>query len=391
MRKKDQAVIYILYFLVNMIYGALKRSFGVVIPSLSRALGVSPAVTGSLYSIVLWSRIPSVFICSIFSDKNPRMVMFIGSLLFFLGGAGMIFPDSLTYWWVASMMILMGVGLFMAGYSSKVVIVKANQMGRTIDMIPGAMAKNFAVLYMGTIALIVLKKFGVGQVFFLLGLSGIITVIIYIWYSLKLNLDLKSSWKPSFNEIVRYKGIWKIIQFMIIFEGVLVGIFSIYMYQLRNFLVGYNRPQMITIFIITVALPALISRPVWGIFTKIYGARWGLISGMLINFLGLLIFVIHPIIGIIILSVGSGAGTVSFMPYLADRWGRKKTAEVFGVICIPYMMVASVFPWLVAWMYQNWGCLKLCLILTLLCILSIGLMAEKNIKYIDRRSGKREI
>ena len=142
------------------------------------------------------------------------------------------------------------------------------------------------------------------------------------------------------------------------------------------------------VLIFSSAIPALISRPFWAWLPSRDGAKFGLHFGMFFLLIGIISVFYNLIYGVGIISFASGAGTICYMPYLADRWGRKRLSEIFGVVSIPYMCLSGLFPIAVGFIFQNYGKNVMLYCLIGVALLSIICFIESNIEYKELRNGR---
>lgn len=386
MNWKKRVSIYTTTFILNSFLGAMKRAFGVVAPALAAGLGINKAAVGSLKSVGLWARLIGLSGTSLLSDRNPKVILGIGAAI--ACAATVLMATSMSTYAVAfALFALYAAGNSVASYCSVATVVKERDMGTTLDTVPMSAAKNVSILIFGGMAILLLAKYGVGSVFLALGLGIVFSTILFLWSLKNVNMELKRRIKPNWG-ILKDKGIWRGVPFMVAYEGAYVGLATMGMFILK---MAYKMPmkQLIALYVATLAIPALISRPFWGyIANKVTGARGALILAMIVQIIGLGLVLTNPLWGIGVFAVGTGAGTVCYLPYLADRWGRKRVGEVFGAMCIPYMALSACIPMAAGFVFQSWGLAAMIYGLIALCV--VGLIAfgtESRIFYRDKRNG----
>lgn len=383
-----RALIYFGLFFVNSTLGAPKRAFGVIVPALVASLGVNRAAVGALLSLGLWARLPGLALTSILSDYNPKVVLGAGVVLFSIASVGLSLSTS-HYLNMGIFMFLLYMGAAMASYCSACIVVKEKNMGTTFDTVPMSMAKNVAVLVFGSIAIVLLTKYGVGSVFLGLGAMLVVGTLMFLLFTIGVELELKKTVRPKMGNAFKQKGVFRTMVFMIGYEGMALGIASMGMFIMKGVYSNMPMKEMIGLYMLIFAVPALLSRPLWGWFGRLFTPRSSLIVGMWLMMASLVFIKAgFVLVGIGLFSVGTGAGTVSYMPFLADRYGRERVGETFGVISIPYMGITAFFPMLSGYLYMTYG-LSI-MLLTLMAIALFGMipfMSEENIVYADKRNG----
>jgi hypothetical protein len=377
---------WVALLLVHSVTGATKRAFGTIAPALAASMGVDKAAIGALLSIGLWARLPGIAICSLWADYNPKILMAMGATLYGLCALGLYFSMD-TYSTALWLMFLLTIGGWTTGFSSLAVPVKGRKMGSTYDMVPAGFGKGVAVLLFGSIALMTIGKFGPGAVFLVMGgLIGIATLL-FLAVSVGVPMELKSKVRPDFS-ILKRKGIVRTIIFMVGYEGCLISLASMGMFILKMANPGVPFKVLLGKFILALAVPALCSRPIWATVAKFLDARKTLLTSMFVAFVAVAMVPSTPLLGLVIMSFASGAGTICFLPYLGDRWGRERVGETFAAISIPYMACTSFFPMMAGYTLKHYGTWTLCIILIMTVITGIiALGSEQNVTFKDKRNG----
>jgi MFS family permease len=380
--------VYLSSFVALLTHASMRRVTGMALPTLSQTTGVGMTAISIIYSVVLWSRLIAVFLNSICADRAPRLMAVLGSALFLIGCVGVFFNYT-SYIFVLIMFAVMSIGQFVAGYNVQSTIVKADSFGKVYDLLPVVISRGLSNIVFGILLAFFITYFTIGGSYLVNGILAVLSVVVFCYFTRNLKLQIKPSIKTDIRTISKNKGILRLMLLMAAYDGVYMALAAVFMFYLKEVYIGWSMAQLIALYTTTSIIPAICGKPIWAVIAHKWNAKKALGISNIFTMLGILTAVFYPIAGCIIVGFAGACGTLCIMPYLADRWGRMRMAEIFGVISIPAMAVSSFFPILAGYLYSSFGFAILGFVMCFVVLMAfLFFVLEKDIVYKEIRTGK---
>lgn len=384
---------------MKMLYKVFSFLEVTILAFIGRGLGILAVPLIALLSIdpLKWSIIPAAYFfvrgivafpTGSFIDRFPRFGFLVGGFIFCIGMWWMSYTLTDYYYFIIGI-IITSIGSTGMQISANTLGVRSEGFGKTWDMIGVGIGHSFVPILVAVITGFILN---ISMTFKIIGILGLIVDVLFILTFTNVNVreNKKSSLKETFN-CFNNIGFTRLLFSIITIE--ILGMFVYVNFSLALADVGISEKMAIFYFLCFYGVMGIILRFPYAHLGNKYGTRICLIAIMSIIIIGNIVFMIPNditrVVGLFITGIGNAGYSITLVSYIGDRWDRKQTASMFGIVVMLGSLTGPLTLILQGYLRNITNTYTLgILVFNVIAIIAYFIfISEKDILYLDKVNG----